>query len=123
MNNPLLSDANHLPVEAHDWGTLQWLASAALLPDCAQTLGLCRLFAGKGNPPHYHPHCEELLHVLSGQGSHRLGGEWVAVGPGSTIRIPAGMKHQLLNPGDEALVCVIAFSSGARQTVFLAFDE
>ena len=118
MLEPLLVEAGNLPVESYDWGTLQWLASTALLPGCTQTLGICHLFAGKRNPLHFHPNCEELLHVLAGLGKHRLGDACVAVEPGSTVRIPTGMIHQLINTGAEPLVTVIAFSSGERLTIF-----
>jgi mannose-6-phosphate isomerase-like protein (cupin superfamily) len=39
--------------------------------------------------------------------------------PGSTIRIPAGVRHNMENTGAEPIVCLIAFSSGTRETVFL----
>jgi oxalate decarboxylase/phosphoglucose isomerase-like protein (cupin superfamily) len=115
----LHAHADALTVQTFDWGTLQWLASAAIFPGCAQTLGLCHLFAGKRNPLHYHPNCEEILYVQQGAGKHLLDEEWVPVRPGSVVRIPIGMKHQLVNDQTETLVTIIAFSSGDRQTVFL----
>lgn len=115
----LTTHADQAPVQSFDWGTLQWLANAALLPGAQQTIGICHLFAGKGNPVHYHPNCEEILFVQQGTGKHRLGDEWLDVGPGSIVRIPVGMKHQLINYGAETLICLIVFSSGDRQTVFL----
>lgn len=38
---------------------------------------------------------------------------------GSVIRIPAGVRHNLSNIGSETIVCLISFSSGDRETVFL----
>jgi mannose-6-phosphate isomerase-like protein (cupin superfamily) len=38
---------------------------------------------------------------------------------GSTIRVPANVRHNLENVGAETLVCLVAFSSGNRETVFL----
>jgi hypothetical protein len=35
------------------------------------------------------------------------------------VRIPVGMKHQLVNEGTETMITIIAFSCGDRQTVFL----
>ena len=88
-------------------------------PGAAQTLGICHLFAGKSNPLHYHPNCEEILFVQQGNGKHLLDHEWVAVRPGSVVRIPANMKHKLVNEGADTMITFIAFSSGDRQTVFL----
>jgi quercetin dioxygenase-like cupin family protein len=108
-----------LPTESFEWGTLQWLANGNLLPGAAQTLGLCHIHAGRRNPLHFHPNCEEVLHVLSGYGEHALDDQKIELAPGMTIRIPQGAKHNLANTGLETLVCLIAFSSGDRQTVFL----
>ena len=119
--NPLdlVTSRDHLPEDRLDWGTLQWLSSAKLQPGAQQTLGLCTILPGKGNPLHYHPNCEEVLHVLTGIGRHRVEEAWVDLKPGVTIRIPAGVRHMLVNEGTEPMLCVIAFSSGERETVFL----
>jgi len=114
-----VTDAAQLPVERYEWGTLQWLCNATLSPGSQQTLGLAVILPGRQNPLHYHPNCEEVLHVLSGQGRHSYDGRWVDLTPGMTIRIPAGVKHNLVNTGGEPLRTLIAFSTGDRQTVFL----
>ena len=119
MVNMLTLQADDLEVQTFDWGTLQWLASARLFPGAAQTFGVCHLFPGQQNPLHYHPNCEEILYVQHGTGKHLLDSEWVPVRPGSVVRIPLGMKHQLVNDGADDLVTFIVFSSGDRQTIFL----
>ena len=111
--------ADDLEIQRFDWGTLQWLANGAVFPGAAQTLGICHLFAGKANPMHYHPNCEEILYVQSGTGKHLLGDEWVPVRSGSVVRIPAMMKHKLINDGADTMITIITFSAGDRQTVFL----
>ena len=111
--------AHEIPEESFAWGTLKWLCNDRLSPGAAQTVGLSRILPGKRNPLHYHPNCEEVLHVLSGNGRHSFDGEWVDLEPGSTIRIPPGVKHNLLNTGAGPLDCLITFSSGQRETVFL----
>jgi hypothetical protein len=35
------------------------------------------------------------------------------------MRVPAGVKHNLRNTDVEPIICLIAFSSGRRETVFL----
>ncbi len=106
-----------LPMQSFDWGTLQWLANGGL--GAAQTVGVCQLFAGKANPLHYHPNCEEILYVQQGMGKHLLDQEWIPVRAGSVVRIPVGMKHKLVNDGPDTMITFIAFSSADRQTVFL----
>ena len=113
-----ITHAADLPIQSFDWGTLQWLCNAALSRR-AQTFGICHLHPGKSNPPHYHPNCEEILYVQQGSGKHLLDDQWVPVQPGTTVRIPLGMKHQLVNDGPDTMITLIAFSAGDRQTVFL----
>jgi quercetin dioxygenase-like cupin family protein len=115
----LVSDATQLPVETFDWGSIQWLLNAKLSPGAAQTLGICQIFPGRANPLHYHPNCEELLYMLEGTGRHSFDGDWIDLKPGVTVRVPAGVKHHLVNTGAQPIRCLVAFSSGDRQTVFV----
>ena len=115
----LTTKAEKLTIQSFDWGTLQWLANGAIFPGAEQTLGVCHLFAGKRNPLHLHPNCEEILYVQQGAGKHLLGDQWIDVCPGSVVRIPVGLKHQLVNNGTDTMITIIVFSSADRQTVFL----
>jgi mannose-6-phosphate isomerase-like protein (cupin superfamily) len=121
MFNParFVTTAGQLPVEHFPWGTLQWLTNAKLSPRAEQTLGLCCILPGERNPRHYHPNCEEVLYMLAGRGLHSFEDDQVELTAGMTIRIPLGVTHNLKNTGDEPLVCLIAFNSGDRETVFL----
>ena len=114
-----VTDAAQLPAESFPWGTLKWLCNAKLFPGAQQTVGLATTLPGQRNPVHFHPNCEEVLHVISGRGTHSVEGQTVELKAGMTIRIPAGMKHNLVNTGAEPLVTLISFSSGDRKTVFL----
>jgi mannose-6-phosphate isomerase-like protein (cupin superfamily) len=114
-----VTDAADLPVEKSPWGTLQWVCNAKLSPGEAQTVGLAQVYPGKTNVLHYHPNCEEVLHVISGRGVQSVDGRAIELKAGMTVRIPAGAKHNLANPGIEPLLTLISFSAGDRQTVFL----
>ncbi len=113
------TDIAALPTEAFEWGTLTWLCNAKLSPGALQTVGLCHIHPGCGNPVHYHPNCEEVLYMLAGAGRHSFDGEPIELRTGMTIRIPSGVKHNLMNTGDVPITCLIAFNSGSRETVFL----
>ena len=115
----LLTNAGDLPLEEFDWGTLRWLCNDRLSPGTPQTLGICHIWPGKRNPLHFHPNCEEMLHVLTGRGRHRLDLDVVDLEAGMTLRIPIRAPHNFENIGTDTLVCLICFSSGARETVFL----
>ena len=114
-----VTDAAQLPVEKNSWGTLQWLCNAKLSPGAAQTVGIATILPGQRNPVHFHPNCEEVLHVLSGRGLQSYDGRAIELKAGMTIRIPAGVKHNMVNTGSETLKALISFSNGDRQTVFL----
>lgn len=118
-NQPFVLHSSDAHVEAFEWGTLRWLCSQALSPGAEQTLGTCEIRPGARNPVHYHPNCEELLYMLSGTGRHSFDGEEIELRAGSLIRIPAGVRHNLVNTGNEPITCLISFSTGDRQTVFL----
>ena len=114
-----VTDAAQLPVEQNDWGTLQWVCNGKLMPGAKQTVGLATILPGKQNPVHFHPNCEEVLYVISGEGMQSCDGRTVKLKAGMTIRIPARVKHNLVNTGTEPLRTLVSFSSGDRQTVWI----
>lgn len=120
MSNEIpVTNRTDLPLETFGWGTLTWLCNGKLSPGAAQTLGICRINPGCENPLHYHPNCEEVLYVLAGSGLHTFDGESVRLDAGMTIRVPIGVRHNFRNHGKTDLECLIAFSSGDRQTVWV----
>ena len=116
---PFVASLHTAQVETFPWGELRWLCSDRLSPGAQQTFGHCRIAPQTVNPLHFHPNCEELLYLLSGAGEHRFGDDWIPLSAGALIRIPAGVRHCLRNTGDTPLECLISFSSGVRETIFL----
>ena len=114
-----VTDAAQVPIEQSAWGTLQWVCNEKLMPGAAQTVGLATILPGKRNPVHFHPNCEEVLYVIAGQGLHSYDGRTILLKAGMTIRIPAQVKHNLVNTGTETLRTLVSFSTGDRKTVFL----
>ena len=56
---------------------------------------------------HIHPKQEERFEVVAGTMRFRIGRERVVAGPGEVVVVPAGVKHDFANAGDdEALVRV-----------------
>jgi quercetin dioxygenase-like cupin family protein len=62
-------------------------------------------------PPHWHPDCEECIHVLSGVGVTWVEGEEFAMHPGDTIRVAPGERHVTRNVGDKTLTLLCFFPS------------
>lgn len=71
---------------------------------------------GAATPPHRHD-CEEVVLVESGRGQLHIDGGILEFGPDSTLVLPAGHAHQIVNSGDEPLRMLAAFSSTPVATV------
>ena len=111
--------AQDTPAAAFPWGAIRWLHNEEINADAEQTFGFVFINAGRQNPPHYHPNCEEILYVLSGTCTHTYGDDAYELGPGDSILVPQGVVHHAINTSWEPLRAIISFSAGDRQTVFL----
>ena len=56
---------------------------------------------------HAHREHEELYLFLAGRGELQVDGEYVAVGPGTAVRVAPAGKRSWRNLGDEALVYLV----------------
>ncbi len=110
------ADAAKVPMDS---GALTWFASRQLGNSEAMTVGLATVVPGGMSPRHYHPNCEEVLHVLRGKILHTMGDEEAEMGPGDTVTIPAGLVHNARNTGDADALLLICFSSADRETVWV----
>lgn len=115
----LLAKSGSRPAEPYPFGEISWLISGRLDPAATMTVGYCRIDAGKSNPLHFHPNCDEVLYVLSGRCRKTVGAQSVEMGPGDCIRIPRGQKHRVEALGSEPFTCLIAYDTPDRQVVFL----
>lgn len=104
-------------VEEQDWGRLVWMVSGALGNSTVLTVGKCFIKPGRANPPHYHPNCDEVLHVVRGHIEHRVDHEYVEMKAGDTISIPTGVMHNARNIGAGEAEFLITFSTANRQVV------
>lgn len=105
------------PVEPQPWGKLQWFASRALGNSISVTVGMATINAGKENPVHRHPNCDEILHVLQGHIMNRVGDKQFEMKAGDTVTIPEGTLHNARNIGTEDAVLSISYSSPDRISI------
>jgi len=103
--------------EPQQWGRLVWMVSGALGNSETTTFGRCYIDEGQANPRHYHPNCDEVLHVLEGEIEHSFGDEVLRMGPGDTISIPANTLHNARNVGPGQAIFAISFSSAYREVI------
>jgi quercetin dioxygenase-like cupin family protein len=101
----------------YPWGHLTWYVSRELKNSDTMTIGEAVIKPGQENPRHYHPNCDEVLHVLKGHILNTMGDKAVKMNEGDTVSIPAGIHHNAKNIGTENAVLAISFSSADRQVI------
>lgn len=99
------------------WGKLKWFASRPLGNSTTMTVGEATVTPGKGNPPHWHPNCDEILHVVRGHIMHRVGDKEYEMRTGDTVVIPEGTIHNARNIGSEDAVLMVSFNSADRVAI------
>jgi quercetin dioxygenase-like cupin family protein len=117
MSSDRLARAKDNVSEDFPWGRLDWFVSGALGNSDVLTVGRCTIEPGQANHAHYHPNCDEVLHVLQGTIRHRLGDEHFEMSAGDTISIPTGTVHNAENIGSDQAIFLITFSTADRQIV------
>src|ERR1035438_4444357 len=58
-------------------------------------------FASGRSPVHAEDDSEEIIYFRRGNGQVLLGDRYVDVGPGSAVAIPSGIKHHVVNTGQD----------------------
>lgn len=114
---PVIARAAENEVLDQPWGQLKWYVSRKLKNSDTMTVGQAVIRPGQENSPHYHPNCDEILHVISGRILQTIGDKSVEMRAGDTVSIPMGVKHNAKNIGTEDAVLAISFSSADRQVV------
>lgn len=112
-----LTAAAEAKVDPQVWGRLEWMVAGVMGNSDTLTVGKCFIKVGQENPPHYHPNCDEVLHVVRGHIIHRVDDDYLEMGPGDTISIPSGKIHNARNTGDDETEFLIVFSTPERQVV------
>jgi mannose-6-phosphate isomerase-like protein (cupin superfamily) len=105
--------------ERFPWGVIVWRQSGRLDPGATMTVGTCRIDAGKTNPKHYHPNCDEVMYVISGTCRKTIADREFELGPGDCVRIPKGQLHQAHCTSSAPLECLIVYDTPARQVIFV----
>ncbi len=99
------------------WGQLRWYTSAEMGNSRTMTTGVAIIKPGQFNPRHFHPNCDEILHVISGKILHTMNEVTVEMNAGDTVSIPRGVLHNARNIGTVDAVLAISFDSAYREAV------
>jgi quercetin dioxygenase-like cupin family protein len=98
------------------WGRIRWLANDELA-GVGATVGYVEIEAGASNPLHLHPNCSEILVLLEGALTHRVGEKSVDLVADDVVVIPAGVPHQATNVGSTTARMLVAYDAGVREFV------
>lgn len=96
--------------EPNAWTNNEWLVR----PDIVEADKLLLVRANMDpmfcHPFHYHPHREEIIHVVYGRAEQWVGNEYRILRAGESAHIPPGVIHATYNPFAEPLVFLAILS-------------
>ncbi len=89
--------------DAYQRSQLRWktFVSRELVGSGNMSFGLAVLDPGRVHGVHHHPHANEFYYVLVGLAKVTLGDKNFVAGPGTTIYIPKGTKHGVVNESEK----------------------
>lgn len=101
-----------------DWGTIKWLVTPHLDKGAGLTTGEVIVYPGQGHAPHVHPNEEEVIYVISGEGTQTVGdgAEAFAIKAGDAVYIPANTLHSTYNTTWSPLRLVVVYTPGGAET-------
>jgi oxalate decarboxylase/phosphoglucose isomerase-like protein (cupin superfamily) len=101
-----------------DWGTIKWLVTPHLDKGAGLTTGEVIVYPGQGHAPHVHPNEEEVIYVISGEGTQTVGdgAEPFAIKAGDAVYIPANTLHSTYNTTWSPLRLVVVYTPGGAET-------
>jgi quercetin dioxygenase-like cupin family protein len=72
---------------------------------------LGRVAPGGEASRHYHVDEAQIVYILNGEADIALGDDApLRCGPGTVIRIPKGLAHEVVTAGDEPLECLVLYA-------------
>lgn len=66
-----------------------------------------------GGADNVHPHADQWLYVVSGEGTAEVSGRRIDLQPGALLLIEAGEPHEIRNTGRETLVTLNVYAPPA----------
>ena len=105
--------------EPNAWTNNEWLCRPDIVAAEKLLLVRANMAPMHCHPFHFHPHREEIIHVVYGRAEQWVGQEYRILGPGEIAHIPPGVVHATYNPHAEPLV-FLAILSPAKLSADLA---
>jgi len=96
--------------EPNPWTNNEWLCRPDLVAAEKLLLVRANMDPMHCHPFHYHPHREEIIHVVYGRAEQWVGNEYRILRAGEIAHIPPGVVHATYNPHPEPLVFLAILS-------------
>lgn len=96
--------------ESNPWTNNEWLCRPDIVAAEKLLLVRANMAPGRCHPFHFHPHREEIIHVIYGRAEQWVGDEYRILSAGEIAHIPAGTIHGTYNPFAEPLVFMAILS-------------
>lgn len=115
---PIARRPEEVATRTFEWGTIKWLVTPHLDAGADLTTGEVIVYPGKGHAPHVHPHEQEVIYVISGEGVQTVGedGEPFAIREGDAVYVPANTLHSTYNTIWRPLRLVVVYTPGGAET-------
>jgi mannose-6-phosphate isomerase-like protein (cupin superfamily) len=110
-------------LEQFSWGSMCWLSSTSITGAKGTSVARLVIDPEMKTESHFHPNCEEVLLLVSGQVEHEIGGSRISHDVGECVLIPAGVAHHSTNLGSGSAELIVVYSSGSREFVPCASQQ
>lgn len=107
---PKVLSIHDVPPNRRRGGDIRTLLSPATVGSTTGFLGTLTLLPGEVVTEHWHPYSEEYLFCVSGGVNARLDGQVVALPGEHGLHIPIGVRHRIVNEGNETAFLVFHLS-------------
>lgn len=97
-----------------NWGTMEWLADGKTHAGLDLSLARMTVLPGKTSPAHRHPHCNDVIHILSGSIDVGRDNKWLPTQTGDTFIVKAGTTHQTRCTSPQKAILMVAYSAHTR---------
>jgi len=95
-----------IPADRRRGGEVRTLLSPKTVGSTSGFMGVANLAPGEKINEHYHPYSEEFLYVISGALVAQLDGIPYRLRARQGLLIPIGVRHRLINEGDQGVSLV-----------------
>ena len=95
-------------------GSMTWLTEDAIEPGIGLSVARMTVDPGQISELHRHDNCSEIVYLLNGEISQRVGDKWIDMTPGDHCHIPPDHAHQTRNTGPKSAELLLVYSEGKR---------